>query len=224
MYKVILETGSHLVFAHVPDWPGWVRSGKTAPDALGALLAYAPRYQAVLQATSLDFKPPKDQDQLKVAGQVEGKKAVDFGVTDLILDSDDQPPSPQTVKKWKQIITASWTAFDKAVEKAAGKALRKGPRGGGRDLEKIRSHVFEGGEGYLHSLAGSSVPAAHPGDQSAHLQQREEILAALAAVLAGEIAPRGPRGGVRWKPARFVRRLVWHILDHTWEIADRLEG
>ena len=33
-------------------------------------------------------------------------------------------------------------AFDGAVQSAAGKELRKGPRGGGRDLETIVEHVL----------------------------------------------------------------------------------
>jgi hypothetical protein len=26
---------------------------------------------------------------------------------------------------------------------------------------------------------------------------------------------------VRWKPRFFARRLLWHALDHLWEIEDR---
>lgn len=32
----------------------------------------------------------------------------------------------------------------------------------------------------------------------------------------------GPRGGKRWKPRYYVRRSAWHILDHAWEIEDRV--
>jgi hypothetical protein len=42
-----------------------------------------------------------------------------------------------------------------------------------------------------------------------------------AASVDGKIAARGPRGGTRWKPRFFVRRLLWHALDHLWEIEDR---
>ena len=50
---------------------------------------------------------------------------------------------------------------------------------------------------------------------------REAMLEALAAAERGEIPERGPRGGKIW-PARFyVRRALWHLLDHAWEIEDR---
>ncbi len=43
----------------------------------------------------------------------------------------------------------------------------------------------------------------------------------VAERAAGRTLARGPRGGVRWKPRYFVRRVVWHALDHAWEIEDR---
>jgi hypothetical protein len=52
---------------------------------------------------------------------------------------------------------------------------------------------------------------------------RQDILLALSASARGEIPERGPRGGVRWPPRYFVRRIAWHELDHAWEIEDRVE-
>jgi hypothetical protein len=51
---------------------------------------------------------------------------------------------------------------------------------------------------------------------------RRIILETLRAAAHGEIAERGPRGGLRWTPRYFVRRAAWHVLDHAWEIEDRL--
>ena len=48
------------------------------------------------------------------------------------------------------------------------------------------------------------------------------VLEALGAAARGEVPPRGPRGGVRWAPRYFVRRVVWHVLDHARELEDRL--
>lgn len=42
------------------------------------------------------------------------------------------------------------------------------------------------------------------------------------SALRGEIPTKGPRGGTRWTARYFVRRVAWHILDHAWEIEDRL--
>ena len=48
------------------------------------------------------------------------------------------------------------------------------------------------------------------------------VCTAAGLAAAGKIPPVGPRGGVRWTARTFVRRLTWHILDHAWEIEDRL--
>ena len=52
---------------------------------------------------------------------------------------------------------------------------------------------------------------------------REAILDALAVAAAGDLPEKGPRGGVIWPPRYFIRRVAWHVLDHTWEIDDRIE-
>ena len=49
------------------------------------------------------------------------------------------------------------------------------------------------------------------------------MLAGLAASAKGEIPATSPRGGLRWSPRYLVRRSLWHIVDHTWEIEQRLE-
>jgi hypothetical protein len=53
-------------------------------------------------------------------------------------------------------------------------------------------------------------------------RMRQAETAALRAAIRGEIPERGPRGGAIWPPRYFVRRAGWHILDHAWEIEDRI--
>ena len=51
---------------------------------------------------------------------------------------------------------------------------------------------------------------------------RQEILNGLAAAAAGQLPEKGPRGGKRWPPRYFIRRSAWHVIDHIWEIEDRI--
>jgi hypothetical protein len=51
---------------------------------------------------------------------------------------------------------------------------------------------------------------------------RQAILNALEVALKGELPEQGPRGGIRWPPRYFIRRSAWHVLDHAWEIEDRM--
>jgi hypothetical protein len=76
--------------------------------------------------------------------------------------------------------------------------------------------------GYLSRLGGKLPPGAADDPDKALSETRKAILDALAAAARGEAPARGPRGGVRWTPRYFVRRSAWHVLDHAWEIEDRV--
>jgi hypothetical protein len=117
-----------------------------------------------------------------------------------------------------KFLEASWRAFDQAVSAAQGKELRTGARGGGRTLEKIVQHVLDAEGGYLRRLDYKRDKQA---EQDLKLT-RKAMLEALAASVRGEVAEYGPRGGKRWTARYFVRREAWHVLDHAWEIEDRV--
>jgi hypothetical protein len=50
----------------------------------------------------------------------------------------------------------------------------------------------------------------------------QAIQEALAAAAQGKLPAQGPRGGARWTARYYVRRSAWHVLDHAWEIEDRI--
>jgi hypothetical protein len=105
---------------------------------------------------------------------------------------------------------------------ATGKTLRLGPRGGGRQVDAITQHVLGANTGYLNQI-GWKFQQDDLSNLAGQLKQTEQAtLKALKSAARGEIPARGPRGGLRWTPRYFVRRVAWHILDHTWEIEDRI--
>lgn len=219
--KVYLEIGQSKTFAVSLDWPGWCRSGRDEEAALQALCDYGPRYADVLRSTSLKFHPPSDVSSLKVVERLEGNATTDFGAPDRSLETDTKPIKPAELKRWQTILQACWQAFDAAVEAAGETPLEKGPRGGGRDLAKIIQHVHEVDTSYLKALGGTLDVDDKTEPSEALTSMREAILSSLTAAAHGEIPPKGPRGGLRWTPRYFVRRLAWHELDHAWEIEDR---
>ncbi|HXF57357.1 MAG TPA: hypothetical protein VNO34_07275 [Actinomycetota bacterium] len=82
-------------------------------------------------------------------------------------------------------------------------------------------HVLQAERGYLAALGWKVGPAVVDEEWSDRVVGRAEVLRGLEASGRGDIAPRGPRGGRRWPPRYFVRRAVWHVLDHSWEVEDR---
>ena len=114
-----------------------------------------------------------------------------------------------------------WAAFDHAVKIAEGRELKKGPRGGGRDLAGIVDHVLMADESYLKRI-GWKVDSGEEKAETRLERTRMAILEGLGASARGELPTEGPRGGKRWTPRFFVRRVAWHVIDHAWEIEDRI--
>jgi hypothetical protein len=90
--------------------------------------------------------------------------------------------------------------------------LRKGPRGGGRDRDKIVEHVL-GSESAYASRLGLRLAQPALGDTAQVNAFRAAILQALQS----------PPPDAKWPIRYAARRIAWHALDHAWEIEDRTE-
>jgi hypothetical protein len=221
---VYLEIGQKRTFAGAIDWPGWCRAGRDEAAALQGLLAYGPRYASILDAARIKFQAPTGADGFTVVERLEGTSTTDFGAPDVAPSSDTRPVDEAELQRFQMLLEACWQAFDRAVEAASGKELRKGPRGGGRELEGITQHVLGADAGYLSALGWKVKKNKAEGLSQELARTRQAMLEGLAAAAHGEIPERGPRGGARWSPRYFVRRAAWHVLDHVWEIEDRIEA
>jgi hypothetical protein len=225
--EVFVESGKKKTFAGAVDWPGWCRGGRDEETALRAVVDYGPRYARVLQGGELHgggfgFQAPGDVAGLVVVERQAGNSTTDFGAPAIVLDGDRAAVDGSEYGRWREILAACWGAFDGAVEQAGDRALRKGPRGGGRDLIKMVDHVLEADRAYLARLNWKHKREAGRDQAEELARTRQAILAALEVAERGELPERGPRGGVIWPPRFFVRRVAWHVLDHAWEIEDRI--
>jgi hypothetical protein len=219
---VYLEIGRKRTFAGAIDWPGWCRSGRDEDAALQALFTHGPRYALVLQAARIAFPAPATASAFTVIERCAGNANTDVGVPDIAPSSDANPVDAADLHRFETLLTAYWQAFDAAVQWADGRELRKGPRGGGRDLAGIVQHVLGAEAGYLARLAWKFKRGETENLSTEFERTRQAVLAALNAAVRGDIPERGPRGGVIWAPRYFVRRVAWHVLDHIWEIEDRV--
>jgi hypothetical protein len=157
-----------------------------------------------------------------VVERLKGNATTDFGAPGAIPGKDGRPFGGSDLQRFQAILKACWLALDEAVQAATGKELRKGPRGGGRDLEKILQHVLGADQGYLSKLGGKLEKSQADDLRGEIIRTRQAILEGLSLAAVGGISAQGPRGGTRWSPRYFVRRSAWHVLDHAWEIEDRI--
>ena len=218
---VALEVGARRVFASALEWPGWSRSGRDEEGALAALAAYGDRYRRALGTSARGLRVPGDASGFEVVERLEGDATTDFGAPGKAPAFDDAPLEAADLRRLERILLACWAAFDRAAEAARGKELRKGPRGGGRELRAIVDHVLDADGSYLSSLGARPARQGEPVEREAHLAA---VLDLLRLRVRGDPPPRTPRSGRLWSPRYFVRRSAWHLLDHAWEIEDRVVG
>jgi hypothetical protein len=219
---VYLEIGKKRTFTGAMDWPGWSRSGRDEASALDSLLHYGPCYARVVASARLGFRAPVDLSQFFVTERLAGNATTDFGAPRIAPSSDGKPLEAAEIVRAQAILGACWRAFDADARAAEGSELRKGPRGGGRELAGIIEHVLEADAAYMSRL-GRRFKRGEAGDAADDLRRiREAILDALRQTQSAEMPARGPRGGARWTPRYFVRRACWHVIDHAWEIEDRI--
>jgi hypothetical protein len=154
--------------------------------------------------------------------RLKGNATTDFGAPDAQLLDDWEPIEDKKIERFKVILYSCWQAFDQAILAAQGKELQKGPRGGGRDLAKIIQHVVEAEEGYLRVLGYKTDGMKDTSIEERKNHLREEAFKGLDLAVNGQISKKGPKGGKRWPPAFFIRRVAWHALDHAWKIENRI--
>jgi hypothetical protein len=198
--RVYLENGKTWTFACALDYPGWCRRGKGEEAALEALLDYAPRYRKV---AGRGWKP----GELMVVGRIPGDATTDFGAPHIVGPWDEKVLTKPKRAEQLDLLQRCWTYFDKVVAGAPA-SLRKGPRGGGRDRDKVVDHVREAERAYAPGY-GIRVPPRTP------MPEHRDIIVTGLSVKAED---------TKWPWPYVVRRMAWHVLDHAWEIEDRSES
>jgi hypothetical protein len=209
------EIGDKKTFVWAIDWPGWCRSGKDGSLAIDALIDHGPRYAVVAKVVGLDLGEVSADDLYKVES-VPGGSGTAFGVPSAITDLDRRPLTADEAARFASLVAAAWAVFDRVAASAPAE-LRRGPRGGGRDRDKMIGHVIESDWYYAREIGVRQKQPA-PTDRAAVEAMRTAMLDVLRQPSDGS-----PLADRKW-PARYAaRRIAWHSLDHAWEMEDRTD-
>jgi len=208
---VVVEAGARRVFASALEWPGWSRSARDEAGAVQALAAYASRYAPVTRAAHVRFPA---HPAFQVVERVAGNATTDFGAPGIVASAEHAPLTAAEARRFVALLRACWATLD-GVTATAPAALRKGPRGGGRDRDTVLAHVLGSEAGYARTI-GVRLREPAFDDPSAIAAAREAITQAVRAAR--------PVEGRGWPLRYAVRRIAWHVLDHAWEIEDRSEA
>jgi hypothetical protein len=164
----------------------------------------------------MGFHPfTKTLTALTVTERYEGNTTIDFGTPAIVPDTGRRPFDAIEFVRSLTVLKACWGEFDRAVERARGVILRKGPRGGGKDLGKVIDHELDSDRGYLSRLAWKHNRSGGEDPIEELSQTRIALRSALEVAVNGDLPAVGPRGGVIWPPRYFVRCVAWHVHDHA---------
>jgi hypothetical protein len=200
MTTVYIERGTKRVFACTYDWPGWCRTAKNEAAALELLADYVDRYRVVVSEAGLSL--PKTATKFEVVTRIKGDSTTDFGAPHKPAPGDRDALTPKQADRLATLVDASWRVFDDVVAGAPA-SLRKGPRGGGRDRDKMVDHVNAAEHAYSRAIGIRTIKDP--------MEIRAGILDAI----------RARPNTTRWPIRYAVRRIAWHVMDHAWEIEDK---
>jgi hypothetical protein len=218
--SVCLEVTPKQTFASALEWPGWCRAGRDEAAALEALASYAGRYTPVAGQAGVSFPSTVAFD---VVERVPGGPATAFAAPEcrrpfpqITVGTERTTVTATAARRLAGLVAAAWTIFDE-VAAASPAELRKGPRGGGRDRDKLIDHVIGAETAYARKL-GVKLKKPVIDDTAALEELREGIAAVVGAPSDG--SPVTPNG---WTTRYAARRIAWHVLEHAWEMQDRTE-
>jgi len=151
-----------------------------------------------------------------VVERLAGSASTEFGVPAEVTKRDTTPLLAAEGKQLASLLQAAWAVYDRILASTPAE-LRKGPRGGGRDRDKMADHVRDAEGAYVRKL-GLRLTPPDRNDGRALAEFRAAIAEAIRRPSNGAaVAEKG------WPQRYAARRIAWHALDHAWEMQDRSE-
>ena len=197
------------------DWPGWSRGARTADRAVETLESYRERYRPIARLAGM-AREFGAAGPLEIVGEHAGTGSTDFwGISFAPAATEQGPMDEADLERGIKILRACWAFFD-GVAARVSPVMRKGPRGGGRDRDRIISHTIRvESEGFARQV-GIRIPEEAALTPEGLRRHRRVYVAAMRAYNAGE----GPRMG-SWTLPFLIRHSAFHTLDHAWEMEDK---
>src|SRR5207253_1454342 len=193
------------------DWPGWDRSAKSEDGALAVLAAYRPRYAPIAELAG-QADAFASTGGLVVVERVEGAGMTDFyGLSMRPATPELEQMSEAACERKIALLRACWAYFDDVASRVSAE-LRLGPRGGGRDRDRIVRHANGAEIDEFANKVGVVVPLETREDPEALRAYRDAFCDAIREYNARGLPARS------WTVQFTIRRCAYHMLDHAWEM------
>ncbi len=216
--RTVLEHGpkGKRCVAFAIDWPGWSRGAKTPDVALDTLESYRARYRPVVGLAGM-AREFDDAGPLEIVEDKVGTGSTDFWGISFSPSSTEQGPMTEAeLERGITLLRACWAFFD-GVAARVSTEMRKGPRGGGRDRDRIIRHTIRTESEDFAKQVGLRMPEGAALTPDGLRQHREAYVEAMRGYNAGEITRRMRS----WTLPFLIRHSAFHTLDHAWEMEDK---
>jgi len=215
--RVMLEIGpkGKQVVAVAPDWPGLERGAKTGEAAIARLQTYLPRYAPVANLAGMEAAfAAANAASVDVVERYQGTCSTDFwGISFAFSGIDRQALSREDLERELTLMQACWAFFDDVRVRVSAE-LQKGPRGGGRDRDRIVRHTLGAEQDWAVKLGVRAPEGALLTDEGLRVH-RDAYRAAIRAFHAQGTLAR------TWPLRYLIRHTAFHTLDHAWELEDK---
>jgi len=215
--RVVIERGpkGKKAVAFALDWPGWSRGANTPELAVETLESYRERYRPIAEAAGMGARF-KREGRLETIEDRVGSGSTDFwGISYFPSSTEQDPMTTKELDRKILVLQTCWQYFDKVAKRVSAEML-KGPRGGGRDRDRIIRHTIRVESEEFAKRLGLRIPeegALTPAGLRSH---RKNYIDAMRAYNAGE----GKRMK-NWTLAFLIRHSAFHVMDHAWEMEDK---
>jgi hypothetical protein len=198
------------------DWPGWSRGAKSAELALETLESYRERYRPIADLAGLG-REFEAAGPLEIVEDEVGTGSTDFwGISFSPSAAEHGPMSEAELERGITLLRACWGFFD-GVTARVSPEMRKGPRGGGRDRDRIIRHTIRTESEDFAKQVGLRIAEEAALTPDGLRQHREAYIAAMRAYNAREVSRRMRS----WTLPFLIRHSAYHTLDHAREMEDK---
>ncbi len=215
--RTVVERGpkGKKAVAFAIDWPGWSRGAKTPEQAIELLDSYRRRYRPVA-ATARLAREHDAAGPLEIVEDRVGTGSTDFwGISYAPSSFEQEPMSDAELRRKIKLLRACWQYFDEVAARVSAD-MRKGPRGGGRDRDRIIRHTIRVESEEFAKQLGLHIPECAALTPEGLREHRTNYLQAMREYNAGE-----GRRMRSWNLPFLIRHSAYHAMDHAWEMEDK---
>ena len=151
---------------------------------------------------------------VEVVEHYTGTGSTDFwGISFAFSSMDQQAMASEALERELRLMRACWAFFDDVRGRVSAE-MQRGPRGGGRDRDRIVRHTFAAEQDWAKKL-GVRTPQEAMLTEAGLSAHRKAYCDAIRVLHSqGKMA--------RTWPLRYlIRHTAYHTLDHAWEMEDK---